>query len=121
MKILHINTEKTWRGREHQTLDLLQGLKKRNIASHLTCQPGSPHVRALTFLASSGTETRLLVSRRVDFSVFRHSFFRLSGVKYRFMADYYIAISQKIRDVLVQDGIRAQRVFVVHSGINGDR
>ena len=42
MKILHINTERTWRGGEQQTLNLLCGLQERKIASHLTCQPNSP-------------------------------------------------------------------------------
>lgn len=167
MKILHINTEKTWRGGEQQLLNLLQGLNKRNITSHLACQPGSAmeeraknvgievfpiamhgegdllasyrlrrlitefrydilhshtsHAHTLAFFASFGTKTRLLVSRRVDFSIFRHSFMRLSGFKYRYLADYYIAISHKIRDVLVSDGIPAQRIFVVHSGINPER
>ena len=167
MKILHINTEKTWRGGEQQLLNLLQGLKKRNIISHLACQPGSAleeraksarievfpiamhgevdllacvrlrkvigrfnydilhshtsHAHTLAFFASLGIKTRLLVSRRVDFSIFRHSFLRLSGFKYRYLANYYIAISHKIRDVLVSDGIPAQRIFVVHSGINPER
>lgn len=167
MKILHINTEKTWRGGEQQLLNLLQGLNKRNITSHLACQPGSAmeerakkagievfpiamhgevdllasyrlrrlitgfrydilhshtsHAHTLAFFASFGTKTRLLVSRRVDFSIFRHSFLHLSGFKYRFMAHYYIAISHKIKDVLVSDGIPAQRIFVVHSGINPER
>jgi glycosyltransferase involved in cell wall biosynthesis len=167
MKILHINTEKTWRGGEQQLLNLLQGLNKRNITSHLACQPGSgieerakkagievfpvvmhgegdllasyrlrrliarfkydilhshtSHAHTLAFFASFGTKTRLLVSRRVDFSIFRHSFLHLSGFKYRFLADYYIAISHKIRNVLVSDGIPAQRIFVVHSGINLER
>ena len=167
MKILHINTEKTWRGGEQQLLNLLQGLKRRNIISHLACQPGSPleeraknaeievfpitmhgegdllasvrlrriitrfgynilhshtsHAHTLAFFAAFGTKTRLLVSRRVDFSIFRHSFLHLSGFKYRYLADYYIAISRKIRDVLVSDGIPAQRIFVVHSGINPNR
>jgi glycosyltransferase involved in cell wall biosynthesis len=167
MKILHINTEKTWRGGEQQTLYLLKGLKKRNITSHLLCQPGSPmeertkkaeievfpvamrgevdlfasyqlrthikrfnydiihshtsHAHTLAFLASLGIRTRLLVSRRVDFSIFRHSFLHLSGIKYRFMTDYYIAISHKIKDILVQDGVPRQRIFVVHSGIDPER
>ena len=167
MKILHINTEKTWRGGEQQLLNLLQGLNKRNIISHLACQPGSAmeeraknfgievfpiamhgevdllasyrirrlitgfrydilhshtsHAHTLAFFASFGTKTRLLVSRRVDFSIFRHSFLHLSGFKYRFMAHYYIAISHKIKEVLVSDGIPAQRIFVVHSGINPER
>ncbi len=167
MKILHINTEKTWRGGEQQLLNLLQGLNKRNIISHLACQPDSAmekraknagievfpiamhgeidllasyrirrlitrfrydilhshtsHAHTLAFFSSLGTKTWLLVSRRVDFSIFRHSFLHLSGFKYRFFADYYIAISHEIKDVLVSDGIPAQRIFVVHSGINPER
>ena len=42
MKTLHINTERTWRGGEQQTLYLLRSLKERRIKSHLACQPGSP-------------------------------------------------------------------------------
>jgi len=167
MKILHINTEKTWRGGEQQTFNLLKGLKERNISSHLLCQPGSPmaqktkkaqirvfpiamhgeadllagfriralinrfnydilhshtsHAHSLSFLASFGTKTRRIVTRRVDFSIFRHSFLKLSGIKYRYMADFYIAISNKIKDVLVNDGIPAWRIFVAHSGINPNR
>lgn len=164
MKILHINTEKTWRGGEQQTLYLLQGLKDQNITSHLLCQPDSPiahraknegielialpmhgevdlaasyrlrnlikknnyniihshtsHAHTLVYFASLGMRAKRLVTRRVDFSIFRHSFLHLSGIKYRYMADFYIAISHKIKDVLVEDGISDERIFVVHSGIN---
>ena len=167
MKILHINTERTWRGGEQQTLYLLQALKKRNIGSHLVCQPESPmearakaagvvvfpvamrgesdllagmrirklihqfnyaiihshtsHAHTIAYLASVGIDVRRLVTRRVDFSIFRHSFLKLSGFKYRFMADYYIAISHKIKEVLINDGISDQRIFVVHSGIDPQR
>jgi len=37
------------------------------------------------------------------------------------MADYYIAISHKIKEVLVNDGIAGQRIFVAHSGIDPQR
>jgi glycosyltransferase involved in cell wall biosynthesis len=37
------------------------------------------------------------------------------------MSDFYIAISHKIKDVLVNDGIPAGRIFVVPSGINPNR
>jgi L-malate glycosyltransferase len=167
MKILHINTERTWRGGEQQTLYLLQSLTERRIDCHLVCQPESPlaqkahqaglevfpiamrgeadllaafrlrqlisehrhdivhshtsHGHALAFIATIGCKTWRLVTRRVDFSIFRHSFLHLSGLKYRFMAHYYIAISQKIKDVLVKDGIAADRIFVVHSGIDLQR
>jgi len=167
MKILHLNTEKTWRGGEQQTLYLLQSLKQRHITSHLVCQPASPlakraraadievfpiamrgetdlaaarhlrklirkfnydilhshtsHAHSLAYLASIGCKTCRLVTRRVDFSIFRHSFLKLSGIKYRFMADYYIAISHKIKEVMINDGIPHQRIFVVHSGIDPQR
>jgi len=167
MKILHLNTEKTWRGGEQQTLYLLQILKERGIFCHLVCQPDSPmaqkareaglvvfpifmhgeadpmacyrirnliktfhydilhshtsHAHSLAFLASIGCRVCRLVTRRVDFSIFRHSFLRLSGIKYRHMAEYYIAISRKIKDVMVADGVAAERIFVVHSGIDLQR
>ncbi|MGD9106536.1 MAG: glycosyltransferase family 4 protein [Desulfobacterales bacterium] len=167
MKILHINTEKTWRGGEQQTLNLLMGLKRRNISSHLLCQPDSPmaekaedigikvfpismhgeidllacvrirtlinrfrynilhshtsHAHTLAFFSSLGINIHRLVTRRVDFSIFRHSFLKLSGIKYRYMSDFYIAISHKIKDVLVNDGIPASRIFVVPSGISPNR
>ena len=164
MRILHINTERTWRGGEQQTLYLLEGLKRRNIDSHLICQPHSPmaerahaagikvfsvamhgevdlpacmrmrrlikkynytiihshtsNAHALAFWSSRWTNAILLVTRLVDYSIFRHSFLNLSGIKYSRMADHYIAISNKIKDVLVADGLAAERVSVVHSGID---
>ena len=167
MNILHINTERTWRGGEQQTLYLLRGLKERSIDSHLVCQPNSPiakralaggfnvypigmrseidlaagfrlrkivkkincdiihshtsHAHSLAFLASIGSGIKRLVTRRVDFSIYRRSFLRLNGIKYRFMADYYVAISHKIKEVLVNDGLSEQRISVVHSGIDPQR
>jgi len=167
MKILHINTERTWRGGEQQTLYLLQGLNQRQIACHLVCQPDSPmaaraleagvevfpvamhgeadllagfrirqlvkthhydmihshtsHAHALAYMGSVGCKTCRLVTRRVDFTIFRCRFLKLNSIKYRFMADYYVAISQKIKEVMVADGIAADRIFVVHSGIDLDR
>jgi glycosyltransferase involved in cell wall biosynthesis len=167
MKILHINTERTWRGGEQQTLNLLAGLNERQIAAHLVCQAGSlieeraarigvdvfpipmrgeidlaasfqirklinefnyniihahtSHAHSLAFLASIRTRAIRLVTRRVDFTIFRNRFLPLNGIKYRFMADYYIAISKKIKEVMVKDGIAADRIFVVYSGIDLER
>ena len=42
LKILHINTEKTWRGGEQQFLYLAKGLAAKGHASTIICQPGSP-------------------------------------------------------------------------------
>ena len=167
MKILHINTERTWRGGEQQTLYLLRGLSQRQIGCHLVCQPDSPmavkaseagvevipiamhgeadllagrrlhklirthhydivhshtsHAHSLAFMAAIGCNICRLVTRRVDFTIFRNRFLRFNGIKYRYMADYYIAISQKIKEIMVDDGIAAERISVVHSGIDLQR
>ena len=167
MKILHINTERTWRGGEQQTLYLLSSLNDLQVKCHLVCQPGSPmeeraaaagvevipiamygegdfvagfrlnrlirthrydivhshtsHAHTLAFMASIGSDICRLVTRRVDFTIFRNRFLPVNGLKYRFMADYYIAISHKIKAVMVADGIATDRIFVVHSGIDLDR
>ena len=42
MRILHIDTERIWRGGEQQLLYLIEGLKKRGHESAVLCQPGSP-------------------------------------------------------------------------------
>jgi len=167
MKILHINTERTWRGGEQQTFYLLDGLKEQNIAAHLVCQPDSPmaerakaagiktfaismhgeadpvacfhirrlvkqfnydilhshtsHAHTLAFGGSIGTGAKRLVTRRVDYSIFRHSFLKMSGIKYRYMGDFYVAVSHEIKRVLINDGLDQERIFVIHSGIDPDR
>ncbi len=42
MKILHINTERTWRGGERQTLLTLQGLLELGTDAHLLCRSDCP-------------------------------------------------------------------------------
>ncbi len=56
-----------------------------------------------------------VVSRRVDFDVARGF---VSRWKYRRGADAYIAISEGVRRVLLEGGIPADRIRVVHSGID---
>ncbi len=167
MKVLHINTERTWRGGEQQTLYLMQALTAQGVFCDLVCQSDSPlaqraqkanlnvyplrihgeadlvachrirklikkfkydilhchtsHAHTLAFLASTGCKVGRLVTRRVDFSIYRHSFLGLSGLKYRRMADYYIAISRQIKNVLVADGVAAERIAIVHSGVDPRR
>lgn len=42
MKILHIDTEKTWRGGEQQVIYLAKGLEGKGHESTIVCQPDSP-------------------------------------------------------------------------------
>jgi glycosyltransferase involved in cell wall biosynthesis len=80
-----------------------------------------PHGVAMASMALSMiTRTRaprLVVSRRVDFRLKRNSFSRW---KYR-QVDLFIASSNAIRDLLVADGIPADRVMTVYEGIDVDR
>jgi glycosyltransferase involved in cell wall biosynthesis len=60
---------------------------------------------------------KTIVSRRVDFSIHR-SALRLNILKYRFGVDRYIAISEGVRRVMVDDGIPAARIDIVPSGVD---
>src|SRR6185503_19196496 len=60
---------------------------------------------------------RTVVSRRVDFTIYRNAL-RLSWLKYRFGVDRYIAISEGVRAQMAKDGIPAANIRVVHSGVD---
>jgi len=62
-----------------------------------------------------------VVSRRVDFSIYRHSFIRLNWLKYRYGIDRYITVSAAIRDLLAREGVPPEKVSVVRSGIDPSR
>jgi glycosyltransferase involved in cell wall biosynthesis len=42
LRVLHVNTERTWRGGEQQTLWLATGLRDLGLESEVAAQPGSP-------------------------------------------------------------------------------
>jgi len=70
---------------------------------------------ALQMSGIRGADAPLVVaSRRVDFHLKHHAF---SKWKYRHV-DVFIAASQVIATILVQDGIPAERIEVVHDGVN---
>lgn len=169
LKILHINTELTWRGGEQQALYLMEGLNQRGQMSHLICQPNSAiyeraqqknivifpvrmkgefdlgaafkiariikkekydivhshtsHAHSLVMWASLLLRKKpvRIVSRRVDFSIFRHNFLGMNRYKYTKGADHIVAVAHKVKDVLIQDGIPSEKVSVVHSGADMDR
>jgi len=85
-----------------------------------------PHGVAIAALALSlgagaskagGRAPALLAARRVDFHLKGNSFSRW---KYR-QVDCFIAASDAIRDMLVADGVPADRTVTVHEGIDVDR
>jgi glycosyltransferase involved in cell wall biosynthesis len=80
-----------------------------------------PHGVAMAALALSMStqlaKPPLVAQRRVDFRMRGNS---LSRWKYR-QVDCFICSSEAIRDLLVQDGVPAQRAVTVHEGIDVDR
>jgi glycosyltransferase involved in cell wall biosynthesis len=65
-------------------------------------------------MAGSARSPALVVSRRVDFHLRRHSFSRW---KHR-QVDCFIAASDAIRRMLVADGVPSDRTVTVHEGID---
>ncbi len=75
-----------------------------------------PHSLATAALAARLTQPRPSVvgHRRVDFHIQPH---RFSRWKYVYGADRLIAVSGAVRNVLIEDGVPASHVTVIHSGI----
>lgn len=61
-----------------------------------------------------------IVHRRVDFSIHKMPL-RLSGLKYRWGVDRYIAVTAAVRDVMVRDGIPREKISVIHSSVDLSR
>lgn len=159
LRVLMVDSEKTWRGGQGQVRLLMSGLVEKGVAVTLASPPDGELARRTTGLAIAyrpftpgwagvaalrramasgefdvvhshaarahgavavarvGLSPRPchVVSRRVDFDVARGF---VSRWKYRHGADAYIAISEGVRRVLLDGGITADRVRVVHSGID---
>lgn len=75
------------------------------------------HTLTLAALAARLSRHRPVVigHRRVDFHIQWHVFSRW---KYSSGADHLIAVSRRVKKILVEDGVPAERVTVVHSGID---
>ncbi len=165
LSVLHIDTERTWRGGQQQAVYLFEKLLERGHHTAFICQPGSelaayfqrknlPHFPVLmrgewdmiagwkiarlcrrhgfellhlhsAHAAAIGLWTRLfrrklklIAVRRVDFSL--NGFF--SRWKYNHPNIHKIVcISNKIRDVLLMDGIAPNKIVVVPSGVDLSR
>ncbi len=80
-----------------------------------------PHAVSMASLALSFSapepRPKTIASRRVDFHLQSHAF---SQWKYR-QVDGFIAASNAIKDILIQDGIASGRIEVVHDGIDVEK
>ena len=80
------------------------------------------HAHTLGVLASRlAGRPVVIVSRRVDFSIFRNSFLGLNGIKYRAGVDRIVCVSDAVKGVLVRDGLLPDRLCVVRSAIDPRR
>ncbi len=158
--VLHVDTERGWRGGERQVLWLAQSLDPARYRSIVVARPVEPlatrasaaglpvealrpfseldplaiwslrrligsrgaaivhahtaHAVALAALATSGTSTRVVVTRRVDFKL-RDTV----GSRWKYgRVDAMIAISHAVADALVASGIARDRIEIVPSGID---
>lgn len=163
MRILHIDTERGWRGGERQTLWLAQSLDGRGHRSIVAARPDEPlarrareagldvascsprfeadpaavlrlrrhlqqsridivhahtgHAVGLGALATLGTRVKLVVSRRVDFSLRRNV-----GTRWKYgRAAAIIAISRAVADVLTRSGVARERITVIPDGVDVHR
>ncbi|MEW5803974.1 MAG: glycosyltransferase [bacterium] len=74
------------------------------------------HAHTLLLLATVfNGKPRLVVSRRVDFSITRSPWSRWKYLNPRL--DKIITVSQGIKNVLIHDGLPENRISVVHSGV----
>ena len=77
------------------------------------------HAHTLGLLAAQVTKVpERILTRRVDFHIHRHP---LNRWKYGSALTAILAISEGVRSVLIEDGIPAERVVTVRSGIDLER
>ncbi len=98
----------------------IAALLRRNRPAILHLHTSHGHLLGLLACAFA-PPMKKVVSRRVDFSIYRNSFLGLNGLKYRHGIDRYITVSRAVADLLVRDGVARERVSVVHSGVNPSR
>lgn len=170
MKVVHVNTERGWRGGEQQVLYLARGLREAGVQQTFVCQPtgelakrltgegfevlgrrmgGYADLRSSWFVArharrvgadllhlhtanahAIGTRAarwagrprpRTVIARRVAYSIFRHSFLGLNRIKYTRTVDRILCITEAVRRQLLEDGLPAERLVVVPSGVDPER
>lgn len=163
IKVLHIDTEMSWRGGQQQAAYLIEAMHHDSYQTSLVCQPDSAIARfcrdkglpflpvrmlgemdviagfriarfcrkhgfTILHLHSSHalaiglwaklfySRLKLIAVRRVDFHIQKNW---LSQIKYNTRwLDRIVCISDAIRQVLIEDGIPAEKLLTIHSGID---
>jgi len=94
----------------------IMGLVRRYRPDLVHMHTSHAHTLGVLACRTSGIG-RTIVSRRVDFSIHRTRL-RLNLLKYKYCVDKYVAISEGVRKVLVNDGVPAGKIDIVPSGVD---
>ena len=141
MRILHLDTGREMRGGQWQVMRLIDGLAAAGVESTLLARAGAPlftaarkrgwRVESLSLtrailmarrhdlihahdarshtLGAVVRRSSLVVSRRVAFPV---------GSRWKYSrAAHYLAVSEFVKKVLMEGGVAAERITVVHDGV----
>jgi L-malate glycosyltransferase len=96
-----------------------------NVLHAHTARAHSIALLAKKFALRKKYSFKLFVSRRVDFSIRKSRWEwvnQITSKKYfSELIDSYIAISQKVKEILIADGIPESKIHVVYSGIDLNR
>ncbi len=76
------------------------------------------HAHSIARMVAGKTAPQIVVSRRVDFAISKGW---LSRRKYLDSRIHYLAISNGVRDVLIEGGVDPDRIHLVPSGVDADR
>lgn len=166
IRVLHIDTERGWRGGQQQAAYLFEGMRDRGYHTAFVCKQASKferycieknlpymslgmrseldvrsayriarickrhqfnilhlhsaHALALGLLARALLSgVKLVAVRRVDFHSKKNLF---SATKYRHKyLDKIVCISDAIKDVLIEEGVPADKLLTIHSGVDFGR
>ncbi len=78
------------------------------------------HMLALLAARMNGGRCKVVSHRRIEYPVGR-AFLGLGRVKYLFGVDAYVAISNRVKETLLEAGVPEWRVFVVRSATDPER
>jgi len=98
----------------------LAGLARRGGFNILHTHTAHAHSIAWMARRFLGADCRLIVHRRIEFRP-RRGIFGLGSRKYRRRVDAFIAISNRLKEILVEAGVEPWRVFTVRSVTDPER
>jgi glycosyltransferase involved in cell wall biosynthesis len=142
LSIIHLDTEHSWRGGQEALLTLARGLRARGFRQTIACPPSgalaeraladgfpieklglrtadivhahSGRAQNIAFRKTLGSSVKRVVTRHV---AFRPTIPWLHRLKYQWTCDGIIAVSGAVRRGLIDSGVPATKIEVIHTGI----